>query len=575
MEKIHIRDLGVVFFSLLVPLCSAVWPAPREFSSGNTVLWLSPNFEFTGSQNSSIGSFTGFDQIDRYSSDALNRCRQDLFEDDFVPWKFHPRNSDFEPTLSNSSVYIKTVTVSQATSSSNSSSHFSTYGDESYELNISENGDASIAANTTLGVLRALETFKQLFYVLSSREGIYMPFAPVQIKDSPSFKHRGLNLDIARSPYSVDDILHVLDVMSTVKFNQLHIHATDSQSWPLQIPSLPNLANKGAYSRDLQITSDDLDNIQTYGMKRGIEVYIEIDMPGHTASVHHAYPDLITAYNELPDWPTYANEPPSGQLKLNSSAVFNFTDTLFSDLLPRISPYSTKYHTGGDEVNVNAYLLDPTVKSNSTSVLKPLLQSFFDHIHSSVRNAGLTPMVWEEMVLNWNLTFPSDVIVQSWISNASVLGAVEKGHPVIAGAYEYWYLDCGLGAWVDPRPDSNVVAPPYNDYCYPVKNWREIYSYNPLSGIPQNLTHLVLGGEVHLWSEQTDPVVLDRMLWPRAAAAAEVLWTTRAYPNGTERSFMEASPRLAEWRERMVTKGVGAQPVQMVWCLMNPGACSQ
>lgn len=31
---------------------------------------------------------------------------------------------------------------------------------------------------------------------------------------------------------------------------------------------------------------------------RGVEVYVDIDMPGHTASIWHAYPELITAYDQ-------------------------------------------------------------------------------------------------------------------------------------------------------------------------------------------------------------------------------------------------------------------------------------
>jgi hexosaminidase len=29
-------------------------------------------------------------------------------------------------------------------------------------------------------------------------------------------------------------------------------------------------------------------------------------------------------------------------------------------------------------------------------------------------------------------------------------------------------------------------------------------------------------GEVHIWSEQTDPINLDDMVWPRTSAAGEV-----------------------------------------------------
>lgn len=50
-----------------------------------------------------------------------------------------------------------------------------------------------------------------------------------------------------------------------------------------------------------------------------------------------------------------------------------------------------------------------------------------------------------------------------------------------------------------------------------------MYTYDPLAGVPANATQLVLGGEVHIWSEQVDGVNLDDMVWPRARAAAEVL----------------------------------------------------
>lgn len=63
------------------------------------------------------------------------------------------------------------------------------------------------------------------------------------------------------------------------------------------------------------------------------------------------------------------------------------------------------------------------------------------------------------------------------------------------------------------------------------------------------------------------------MLWPRAAAAAEVLWSGAKDEEGKNRSQVEASPRLAEMRERMVSRGVRAGPVQMVFCTQEEGTC--
>lgn len=78
-----------------------------------------------------------------------------------------------------------------------------------------------------------------------------------------------------------------------------------------------------------------------------------------------------------------------------------------------------------------------------------------------------------------------------------------------------------------------------------------------------------------MWSEQTDPVNLDDMVWPRASAAAEVMWSGRQDATGQNRSQLDASPRLADMRERMVLRGVRAGPVQMVFCTQsNATECS-
>lgn len=95
-----------------------------------------------------------------------------------------------------------------------------------------------------------------------------------------------------------------------------------------------------------------------------------------------------------------------------------------------------------------------------------------------------------------------------------------------------------------------------------------------MNGIPANATDLVLGGEVHLWAEQIDPVNIDRQAWPRAAAAAEVLWSGAKDPvTGQNRSQIDAAPRLSDLRERLVARGVMAEPIQMPFCLQNGTQC--
>lgn len=240
-----------------------------------------------------------------------------------------------------------------------------------------------------------------------------------------------------------------------------------------------------------------------------------------------------------------------------------------NDLLPRISLHSSKFHIGGDELNTKAYKLDPTVKSSSKDVIRPLLQAFFDHVMSHTASHSLTPVVWEEALLEWDLNLPKNTIIQTWRSHSSVALVVAKGYRALFGPCTHWYLDCGYGTWLDPDPANpdTPVKPPYLDWCSPYKSWRQVYSYNPWVDVPDGHKHLVLGGEVHLFGELTDSVTLDGMLWPRAAAAAEVLWKGKCEVNE------DATRRLAELRERLVAKGISAGMVQMEWCLSSPGGC--
>jgi len=370
---------------------------------------------------------------------AIHRAQDRIFTDQLTPWKFHLRNSDFEPSPSAPKTYINSVTVQQnATDPVNVHKPLAGAVDESYTLSISIDGHVSITSVSSIGILYALETFTQLFYQRSGNAGVYTPYAPVAIVDTSKFPHRGLNLDVARNYYSPSDIMRTLDALSWNKFNRLHLHLTDAQSWPVDIPALPELSSKGAYMNGLSYSPQVLAGILQYGTDRGVEVIIEFDMPGHTSSIGLSHPELITAFNVEPDWSTYSAEPPSGQLKLNDSAVYAFLDKLWADFLPRVYPYSAYFHTGGDEVNANAYLLDEGVRSNVSSVLQPLLQRFLDHNHAKVRAAGLTPMVWEEQLLQWNLTLGSDVVVQTWQSDEAVAQTVGKGHAALAGNYKYW-----------------------------------------------------------------------------------------------------------------------------------------
>ena len=434
-------------------------------------------------------------------------------------------------------------------------------------------GEVDIQAESAQGAMHALVSLSQLFY-LSSKGGYYSPLAPVSITDKPAFSWRGLNIDIARNYESPQTIMKLIDGMAFVKFNKIHIHATDSQSWPIYLPSMPEISAKGAYQPSYVWSAEDLQNVQEYAVARGIEPIVEIDSPGHTASVAYSHPELIAAFNTQP-WTTDCNEPPCGQMKLNNTDVTKFFNALAKDLYPRVSPYSSRFHSGGDEINSQVYLLDPDVNSNLSSVITPLLQAFVTNVHNNIRSAGMSPVAWEEMITTWNLDLGKDVVIQTWLGESSLENVTSLGYKALFGEYSWWYMDCGFGQWVDPNvtAGSNTpIVPPYTDYCNPYKSWREIYAYDPITNLTAAQAANVLGGEVHMWGELTDKYNLDGKVWPRASAAAEVMW---AGPHGVAGVNETVTRRLADVRERMVTWGFAPSVVQMTWCLQNIGSCSE
>jgi len=529
----------------------APWPAPYLYEHGSSTLWLSrevhsihynkvqnqpgdavwyEGMRLTGTSSSlrppslpTPGADAGNHPQDLLQV-AFERFRSQVFSKRFIPYKFHPRKAHFEPSLDDAKVSIREIIIEENVPLYQEDEQ-STIPQEAYSIDISHDGTAVISVLAPEGAIRAFDTLAQLFYAHSGSETeVYTPYAPVKIQDKPAFEHRGLNLDISRNWISPLDVKRTIEAMGFNKLNKIHLHASDSQSWPLEIPALPTLAKEGAYRSDQVWSVKDLEEVQRHGLYHGVEVYLEIDMPGHTASIAHSHPRLVTAFNE--SWSENALEPPAGQLKLNSPDVPPFLTTLFNDLFRRTSPFSTHFHIGGDEINTIAYELDDTVKSSDKAILQPLLQKFINHVLSLVEAHELTPIVWEDMLLEWDIKFPTSTIIQTWKSSSSLAKVVAKGHRALFGPCSDWYLDCGFGTFIDPdsRNPDTPIKPPYPDWCPPYKHWRQILSYDPLADIPEESKHLVIGGEVHLWGELTDSVNLDDMLWPRTAAAAGLLY---------------------------------------------------
>lgn len=154
--------------------------------------------------------------------------------------------------------------------------------DESYYLKIetlAKKVKVSITSISFCGVRHGLETLSQLM-LLDQSTGYLITLSSLHIKDSPTYKYRGIMLDTGRNYLPVVDLVRTVDAMASCKLNTLHWRVSDAASFPLVLPGLENLVQYGAYDSSMVYTEDDVKRVVDKASVRGIRVVMEVAMPG-------------------------------------------------------------------------------------------------------------------------------------------------------------------------------------------------------------------------------------------------------------------------------------------------------
>eukprot|EP00268_Persea_americana_P045279 TRINITY_DN46086_c0_g1_i2.p1 TRINITY_DN46086_c0_g1~~TRINITY_DN46086_c0_g1_i2.p1 ORF type:complete len:432 (-),score=56.20 TRINITY_DN46086_c0_g1_i2:188-1357(-) len=386
--------------------------------------------------------------------------------------------------------------------------------------------------------------------------------------------------------------------MGMNKMNVFHWHLTDSQAFPVEVESEPELARRGAYGAEMVYRAEDVRRVVEVGLRNGVRVVPEIDIPGHTASWAEAYPEIVTCANMF-WWPAgtewadrFASEPGAGQLNPLNPKTYKVLKNVIRDITT-LFPDSF-FHSGADEVVPGCWKADPTVQKflSDGGTLDQLLEIFITTAHPYITSLNRTAVYWEDVLLDPTIkvdpsTLPTETtILQTWNNGPSnTKRIVAAGYRAIVSSADFYYLDCGHGGFVgnesrydrqtgdDPGSPFNYNGGNGGSWCAPFKTWQRVYDYDITHGLNEKEAKLVLGGEVALWSEQADATVMDSRVWPRASAMAEALWSGNRDESGRKR-YAEATDRLNEWRHRMVGRGIGAEPIQPLWCVNHPGMCN-
>ncbi|WP_435866847.1 beta-N-acetylhexosaminidase [Streptomyces xanthochromogenes] len=362
------------------------------------------------------------------------------------------------------------------------------------------------------GVFYGTRTLKQAL-----KGGGVMPEGVVD--DRPDEPQRGLNLDIARKPYTEAWIEDQLRQMADLKLNQLGLHFSDDQGFRIESAGHPEIV-----SRD-HLSKRDVQRIVALATKLHITVIPEIDSPGHLGAVLAAHPDL-----QLRDKDGKAVK---GAIDIANPASGRIVDDLlreYADLFP-----GTYWHLGGDEYQALAVKSPETSfpglaaaardKYGSKADIRDLATGWLNDRAAVLRsaNAGRTLKAWND----------------GFFAGGEVVA--DQGREV-----EYW-----TGKEPDERAPEELLAQSRSlvnlndEYLYYVLGEPNTFKYPTGKRIYEEWTPLVLrgtkpvdvkyagqilGGRFAVWSDvpgaQTEEQVARGIRLP-LRATAQKLWDAR------------------------------------------------
>lgn len=394
--------------------------------------------------------------------------------------------------------------------------------------------DGEGAANAT-HTLRQLVLTERVLRQTKAKRAITIP--ALDIDDRPRFAWRGLMLDLSGHFFGVKSIKQIIDNMAAYKLNRLHLHLADNFGWRLDVPGYPKLRTVGArgdfsrpHGKARFFSAEELRDVVRYASARNIEVIPEIDMPGHSAALARAYPELSDGHQTL---------------NPASPATYKFVDTVLGHLA---TIFPSRYiHIGGDEVRETRWEKMPDVVAMARS-LSPnadtpnflaVESEFTRRVERLVAKHGRVAIGWDEVT---HAGLPTNAVVQWWRKDKpnSLRAALNAGHSIVLSPADRLYLDYPAGLGEPGAPwEGNDGGP---------MSVEKIISWTPItSDIPAEQARQVMGIEAPLWTAFVrSQSFLEFMLYPRLAAVAEVAWRTKV-PGDSAEFVGRLAPHISRW----------------------------
>lgn len=210
---------------------------------------------------------------------------------------------------------------------------------EGFRLQIGHDG-VSIAARDHRGHRYGLHALARLVQTGAGT------VEPVVIRDCPRLPVRGLLIDAGRRYWQPETLRRVLDEMAWHGLNRLQLHLTEWNAFRIRLsdPRFAGLAGPNSYS------AADLNDLIGQAHQRGIEVSVELNLPGHCTALIAAQPQLGMGPQDaaLRDGSPWTGHPTDAwMIDVTSPVTRAFCADLLRALVAEV--HADAFHLGGDE----------------------------------------------------------------------------------------------------------------------------------------------------------------------------------------------------------------------------------
>lgn len=355
------------------------------------------------------------------------------------------------------------------------------------------------------------------------------------IEDTPRHQWRGALLDVSRQFVPTQDVLRFLDMMAWYRFNLFHWHLTDDEGWRIEIPSLPELTQIGAFrGPGLPLPSqfgggiapqggfychDEIRAVIDHAQTLGIDVLPEVDMPGHCAAVLAALPHLRDA--DEPD-ESYTSVQGHSNNALNAAIpeTWDFIATVL-DTVVELFPFRL-IHVGGDEVAANAWLASPKARAlmqrEGLAGTFEFQSHFLTRLKAMLAERGRDLAGWNEVAHGGGVE-RTGTLLMAWQSPEVGLDLAQQGYDVVMTPGQAYYLDMAY------TPDWWETGAGWAGSS----TVEHSYTYEASGDFPPDLAHHLKGIQTCIWTEHfTSHAYFNDMVFPRFLAVAEAAWTPAA-----------------------------------------------